>query len=268
MDAERFNAAINSPPGKEGQIVEKIEEVKQNVVRERDSMDVDDEFFHVTCHVDPVLKQKMERGDFVDLEKLLPKSKGRAFNENKLDLVYKDGHSFFIPAPSENKINGVRRWEQAFRVYAAIYSQANPGRAAEIWQYVHVINTAASAYAWENVSNYDYTFRQLMAYHPQRNWGKIYNQMWNMSMRDPITKNQQYYQNQNLGQKGKTQQHGKSGSSNQNGGKFKPKVKYCWAFNNKGNCSDKDCKFISKCSYCDSSDHGLCNCAKAKANAR
>ena len=92
--------------------------------------------------------------------------------------------------------------------------------------------------------------------------------MWNMSMRDPITKNQQYYQNQNLGQKGKTQQHGKSGSSNQNGGKFKPKVKYCWAFNNKGNCSDKDCKFISKCSYCDSSDHGLCNCVKAKANAR
>ena len=99
-----------------------------------------------------------------------------------MDLVYKDGHSYFIPAASGNKITGIRCWEQAFRVYAAVYSQANPMRAAEIWQYVYTINTAARSYQWENVANYDVTFRHLMAQYPTRSWAKIYNQMWNLAM--------------------------------------------------------------------------------------
>ena len=43
-----------------------------------------------------------------------------------MDKIYKDGHSYFVPAPSEGKIRGVRKWEQAFCIYAAIYFQANP----------------------------------------------------------------------------------------------------------------------------------------------
>ena len=100
----------------------------------------------------------------MDLERLLPKTHFRngIINENKMDLVYRDSHSYFVPAVSDNKITGIRKWEQAFRVYATVYSQANPLRAAEIWQYVHTINTAASSYIWENVSHYDVTFCQLM----------------------------------------------------------------------------------------------------------
>ena len=133
--------------------------VHDSQIKLQSSLDIDDEFFHVTCHVDSAIRAKIERGDFVDLEKLLPKYRIKNLNDNKLDLVYRDGHSFFVPAQSENCINSIRRWEQAFRIYATIYSQANPSRAAEIWQYVHIINTAASAYIWDNVANYDYTFR-------------------------------------------------------------------------------------------------------------
>ena len=120
---------------------------------------------------------------------LLPKPKGRpGTNENKMELIYKDGHSYFVPAPEEGKINGVRRWEQAFQVYVTLYSQANPARSAEIWQYVHTINMAAASYQWDNVANYDFTFRQLMGKFPQRSWAKIYNQMWCLSMKDPVQK--------------------------------------------------------------------------------
>ena len=38
------------------------------------------------------------------------------------------------------------------------------------------INSAAASYQWENVMYYDTTFRQLMAEHPGRNWGKMYAQ--------------------------------------------------------------------------------------------
>ena len=238
----------------------------------QEGLDIDDQFFHVTCHVDQSMKEKIERGDYVDLEKLLPKpcTGGKQTNDNKLDLVYRDGQSFFVPAQNEMRINGVCRWEQAFRIYAAIYSQANPTRAAEIWQYVHVINMAASAYIWENVANYDYTFRHLMACHPGRNWAKLYNQMWNISMRDPLQKSQQTqgFRTNPTSQFQNSQQGAGSNGSRPNSANGAPharkKPDYCWTFN-KGFCKDGNkCRFINCCLYCDSPDHGIHVCAKAK----
>ena len=42
----------------------------------------DDEFFHLTCHVDVNLKSKIQRAEFVDLEKLLPRDWSRGQNNN------------------------------------------------------------------------------------------------------------------------------------------------------------------------------------------
>ena len=35
-------------------------------------------FFHVTCHVEPALKSKIQNGEFIELEKLLPRNKFNA----------------------------------------------------------------------------------------------------------------------------------------------------------------------------------------------
>ena len=96
---------------------------------------------------------------------------------------------FLVPARKESRINSSRRWEQAFRLYASIYCDKNPFRAKEIWQYISVIQTASTAYVWENVYGYDIVFRQLMAFNPNRSWAVMYNQMWNLSMREPIVCN-------------------------------------------------------------------------------
>ena len=92
---------------------------------------------------------------------------------------------FFKPV-RDNQITGLRKWEKAFRVYAAIYTDANPECSGEIWQYMHCINVAASSYHWDNVAQYDLTFRQLMAFKPNRSWAKTYYQGWNLAMRDPL----------------------------------------------------------------------------------
>ena len=132
---------------------------------------------------------KIEKGEFVKLEKLLPKDKiGNRPDEGRMEWVHRDGGTFLVPTQKDAKITSFRRWEQAFRAYATIYCRANPHRSKEIWQYITVINTAASSYTWENVYNYDITFRHLMAFNPQRSWAVTYNQMWNLSMRDPIPK--------------------------------------------------------------------------------
>ena len=159
LNVEQFRATVNKSKGKDDQ------NVSDNGLSDKN-------FFHVTCHIDPQLKNRIEKGEFIELDKLLPKTQSQS-SEGKMELVSRNGSTFFVPSEGNtNKINGIRQWEQAFRVYAAIYSAANPGRAAEIWQYVYVINTAATSYTWENVSTYDYTFRQLMAFNPGRNWSK------------------------------------------------------------------------------------------------
>ena len=47
----------------------------------------DDDFFHLTCHIEPNLIHKIEKGEFVELEKLLPKDKlGGSKDDNKIGM--------------------------------------------------------------------------------------------------------------------------------------------------------------------------------------
>ena len=178
LEVEQFRATINVPQGMT---------VNDNEFFAEDVKD-DDKFFHITCHVDPGLVGKISRGEFVDLHKLLPKQKQySALSEPKTELIFKERRPVFVLHVDRNRtVNGIRKWEQAFRVYAAIFSQANPHRSAEIWQYVFTINSAASSYSWNNVAEYDYAFRQMMGRNPKRSWSKIYTQMWNISLTDPV----------------------------------------------------------------------------------
>ena len=230
----------------------------------------DDDFFHLTCFIEPSLIHKIEKGEFVELEKLLPKDRmGGSFSrsDDRLEWVQRDGGTYLVPANKDQKINGIRRWEQAFRAYATIYCGANPHRSKEIWQYISVINTAAASFTWDNVYNYDITFRHLMAFNPNRSWAVTYNQMWNLSMRDPLSKFQSNVRsntvfsntNSSSGYKGSGQSVGMSGDS------LRKKSDYCWSFNRGEACRfGNKCKFIERCSYCDSPAHPIIHCAKAK----
>ena len=163
LDAEQFQAQIQQPRGGCLNIIQTHVDANHFA----SGLDDDDQFFHVTCHIKSSLKSKIERGDFIELDRLLPKDPSGArgsynqYDENKVELVSRGGNTYFKPI-KETQINGLRKWEQAFRVYAAIYTQANPEKAGEIWQYMHVINVAALAYQWSNVASYDVTFRQLI----------------------------------------------------------------------------------------------------------
>ena len=170
VEAEKFRASIANPTGMTYHTfnAHESEEYNQNlevVGTPNPGLVVDgaglsdNDFFHLTCHIDPNLRSKIEQGAYVDLEKLLPKDKvkNRISDDTRLEWVHRNGGTFLVPANDrENKINGIRHWDQAFRVYATIYCGANPQRSREIWHYVSVINTATASYAWDNVASYDY----------------------------------------------------------------------------------------------------------------
>ena len=213
--------------------------------------DPDDDFFHATCHVDTTIRDRIRRGEFVELEKLLlKKGRNKSTEDQKLEIFNRDGKAYLAPSTDkDSKITGIQRWDQAFRVYATIYSEANPSRAAEIWQYVDVIHRAARAFNWENVANYDYVFRQLMAENPARKWSKTYTQMWNLNLCEPTVR----MSNNNVNQTG--------------GRKPRGEIGLCWRFN-KDKCKYGDsCNFEHRCSYCFKTGHPASRCYKKKGSA-
>ena len=188
VKAKKFKATVESPKGK---CIDLIDQVLTEQGNSTVNVMDDDEFFHLTCHVDISLKQKIERSEFIELERLLPKKKSFK-DENRLEWVSHEGMTFFAPVQDrEFRITNIHKWDQAFRIYAAIYCNANPSRSGEIWQYIYTINSAAVTYQWDNVSYYDTTFRQMMSERPKRSWAKTYTQLWQLALQDPIQKNAQ-----------------------------------------------------------------------------
>ena len=166
IQAEKFKAQVFNPKGTCFNLIDNLEASKRVVN--------DDDYLHVSCHVEENLAVQCKRGDYVEMIKLRPKSKTQMTNqdEQKIDIVTKDGHSYLVAGNREahGKITSVRQWEQCFRVYASLYSEANPTRASEIWQYVEIINQAAATFVWENVALYDFHFRKHMAKYPARSF--------------------------------------------------------------------------------------------------
>ena len=261
LDAERYKATLQPPKGNGNELHQDIKTLL-SILKSKCDDEGDDDFLHITCHVDQSLKEKIGRGEFVELDRLLPKSRNQIMkNQDATMEVIRNGTSYILPTlnSKENKITNVRKWEQGFRVYAAVYSEVNPGRAAEIWQYVHIINSAASSFVWENVAFYDYTFRQLMEKKPNRSWAKIYNQIWNLAMRDHIQRPVFGAGNPSGGPASVRKQT----STPQRYGDWRDKC--CWRFN-KGRCQRWDCRYDHRCCVlnCGAYSHASFQCPKKR----
>ena len=112
MEAEKFKAAIVDPPGRIihcednglnlcAQPIQQPQMVNNPVLcnlglddtqlcNTQGLIDIakgvsDDDFLHLTCHIEPSLIHKIEKGEFVELEKLLPKDK-EAVSETRMKV--------------------------------------------------------------------------------------------------------------------------------------------------------------------------------------
>ena len=265
IEAEKYSASQDPPPkGLNNLCYDKFLDCDIDLIKRGvdDNID-DDDYFHMICHVDKALKAHIEQGEFVELERLLPKkrnSRGGFTDDGRLEWVTHDGMTYLTPVQDkDNQINGIRRWEQAFRIYASIYCAANPTRTGEIWQYIHTINSIASTYQWDNVQHYDTVFRQMMGDRPERNWSKTYVQLWQLALRDLIQRNgnSTHFSGKLMANQNKDR------GQNQSQKKKDWRDNCCWRFNRTGKCDKSNCPFDKRCSYCGMwSSHGSNTCRK------
>ena len=267
VEAEKYKANVAAPQGRD---TFNLSDHFRNELEMKRFFDSDDDFFHVSCHIEPGLREKIVKGEFIDLERLLPKDKFMrgvptqdcldGSSRIPIDVVTRSGHTYLAPSSSERdaKINGIRKWEQAFRVYAAIYSDAHPDRSSEIWQYIYTINLAATSHSWESVAFYDYTFRQLMAAKPWRSWSKTYAQGWNLALKGDNGKK--------TGNVNMPVSYGSSKPSTSSGRDWKDDC--CWRYGkNKCNKSSRDCDYDHRCTFCGVWNHSYNDCNKRKRSA-
>ena len=89
IEAEKFKASVNNPPGTSNVDEQNINIPVMNLLIKSEELtsrsescnchdnagkagpravDVDDEFFHATCHIDAGIKARIQRGEFVELD--------------------------------------------------------------------------------------------------------------------------------------------------------------------------------------------------------
>ena len=148
--------------------------------------DMDESYMIVGAHVDTAMVEKMQKGEYVDFGKLIPKDRILAEEDQRLEMIIKGGRTYYVPVSESTAISSFKKWEQAFRVYSNIYTKRHPHRSAELIEYNHVINTIAMSYVWDNVYSYDKDFRIHMSRNPNRNWSIILQQAWTLCLRDHL----------------------------------------------------------------------------------
>ena len=147
-EAENARTKMFQTPGKEDGI--NIHTPQGNQLM--NAVFMDDDYMVLAGHVDENMSERIAKGDYVDLAKLLPKDRlsGTTSEGQRLQLVIKNGQSFWVPLSESISINNYMKWEQAFRIFSDIYSQAHPNRSSELIQYSHIIHTISSQFIWGN----------------------------------------------------------------------------------------------------------------------
>ena len=86
-------------------------------------------------------------------------------------------------------VNRLKCQEQAFEVYASIYTRSNPDRAPEVFQYIFTIKEVSNTFLLDNVYHYDTSFRTLMEQALSRKWNVILQQVWSLYLKGKLEKN-------------------------------------------------------------------------------
>ena len=195
------------------------------------------------AHVDDTYVRRIINHEYIDLARLLPCDHIANQEDNRMELVNRNGMSYWVPVadrePSRN-ISNYHKWDLAFRVYSKIYTAQYPHKAGELIQYAHVIYTVSMTYVWENVYMNDKDFRLHISRYPLRSWSVIMQQAWNLRLKDRL-------RYEGPGDRGRQKS-----------------KEACRRFN-KGKCKDGiNCRYKHHCTYspCGKFGHGAHICRK------
>ena len=104
-DAEKAKVKMFQTLGKDGL------DLSRNFVH---SVMVDEDYLVLGANIDESLEQKIEKGEYVDLGKLLPRDRILQEEDQRLQMVNHNGQSYWVPISDHLSISNYTKWELAF----------------------------------------------------------------------------------------------------------------------------------------------------------
>ncbi|XP_048242721.1 uncharacterized protein LOC125375861 [Haliotis rufescens] len=198
----------------------------------------------IDAHVKQQVREKIWRGEYVDLGTILPNTEG-SHEDGTITIAYdSSGKVIFKPIKQQPKRLSLASWTSAFHIFMCIYvSRHSEVRTTQgLLSYMETIRTAALRFGGDAWSTYDQQFRHRMSRDPSRRWDNIDGELWLKYM---VT--QQVLQPESGGRGAITRVQGDIASQ------------VCWDFNKFG-CSRVNCKYTHKCGKCGKHSHSSRTC--------
>lgn len=168
------------------------------------------------ANVSESVKQKIVKGDFIDLGQLLSNP---IPIDGKQTLTISNGQVVIEPKRASVKITNVQKWTDAFLIFSSIYSVVHPGKFLGLLKYIYTLRLGATRCAGIGWKFYDEQFRMRMAKNPLASWEVVDQELWFMYMvpsANPVQK----------------------------------PLTGCYDFNNYGVCVKQQCQYLHTCLSC------------------
>ena len=175
----------------------------------------------LTVHIPASLKQKICRGDYVNLALMLKGAVELSEITSSTSLrISNEGNIETTPKECKDKLTSIEKWTNAFILYCSIYLSNHADKVYEMLHYMFNIRECAFRQGGLGWATYDEQFRLRQAIHPT-SWAKINNELWWRCIQMPQRRDNQSF----------------------------PFRSICYSFN-QGNCTWQNCKFRHVCSNC------------------
>ena len=182
---------------------------------------------NIGLHVSKQIKEKIVKGEYVELENLLPVSlsdSNMQYTRSRHIVMGRDGQ-LELQSKNVKKINDISTWLDAFIAYCSIYLTAHSNCAQSLLKHMFNVKLASSMSKGLGWKSYDQQFRMKKSQNPSMSWGNVDMELWVLCMshsqlsfndtQTPVT------------------QYGK-----------------CYDFNNKGRCTRMSCRYLHRCIQC------------------
>ena len=135
---------------------------------------------NIGLHVSKQIKEKIIKGEYVELENLLTVSLSDSNMQNTRSrhiVMVQEGH-LELQSKNVKKINDTSTWLDAFITYCSIYLTAHSNCAQCLLKHMFNVKLASSMSKELSWKNYDRQFRMKKSQNPSMSWGNVDMELW------------------------------------------------------------------------------------------
>jgi hypothetical protein len=129
----------------------------------------------ITVNVTQNIKQKIKKGEYVDLASLLINNQ---HHDSKQKLIFQQRELILQPDQNYKNIFSIDTWTTAFIIFTSIYCSAHPEKFQDLLKYMSIVRLGASRCANLGWKMYDEQFRLRKAQDPSNSWSLVDYELW------------------------------------------------------------------------------------------